>query len=488
MNNIDHAFHSAVELYLAELFEKWSGEKIEKIAPFPPSGSKREYYRLIGKTKSAIGVHNSDSHENRTFISFTHHFHQLGIAVPELYNEDLPRNIYLCQDLGDTTLLDHLTACKTKGTFPTEYYQKALDALVMFQVEGGEGLDFSLCYPRKSFDKQSILWDLNYFKYYFLKLSGVHFDEQGLEEDFNRFADYLVNTDCDYFLYRDFQARNIMVHHDKLYFIDYQGGRKGALQYDVASLLYQAKAAIPHDVRAKLLEHYLNSLSELIPVDHKLFVEHYHGYALARILQTLGAYGFRGLYERKEHFLESIPFAVQNLQWFLNNVSLRIELPSLTRALWSICDSSAFKPAIASDTKSNLTVSINSFSYKRGVPSDESGNGGGFVFDCRSIHNPGRYEDYKHLTGRDTEVITFLRKHSTVDEFLRHVYELVEPSVEDYVKRGFTNLMVSFGCTGGQHRSVYCADTLAKHLKRKYPITVTVHHTEQELKDWKNGE
>ncbi|NTW49272.1 MAG: phosphotransferase [Chlorobiales bacterium] len=487
MTNKSPIVLSTIESSLTELFEQWSGEKAEKIAPFPPSGSSREYYRLTGKTKTAIGVYNTDSHENRAFVSFTRHFLKLGFSVPELYQEDLAQNIYLCEDLGDTTLLDYLTECKSNNVFPLEHYQKALDTLAMLQVKGREGLDFSVCYPRQSFDRQSILWDLNYFKYYFLKLSGVPFDEEALETDFHRFANYLLNTDCDFFLYRDFQARNIMVHHDKLYFIDYQGGRKGALQYDVASLLYQAKATIAPELRANLLEHYLDSLSELIPVDRKLFVEHYYGYVLARILQTLGAYGFRGLYERKEHFLESIPFAVHNLRSFLSEVSLRIELPALTKALWFICDLPEFKPASPNETRSSLTVSINSFSYKRGIPADESENGGGFVFDCRALHNPGRYDDYKHLTGRDKEVILFLKKHSAVDEFLHNVYSLVDPSVETYIKRGFTNLMVNFGCTGGQHRSVYCTDMLAKHLTQKYPISVETHHIEQELKGWKNG-
>lgn len=478
------------ELHLRQLFETWSGEPVTNIRPLPPSGSYREYYRLSSSGYQAIGVYNADRKENIAFLEFTRHFLKKGLSVPKVYGEQLEHNVYLLQDLGNTTLFSHLASQRINGEFPRDlipWYKKTLESLLKIQVEAGKDLNYTHCYPRDSFDKQSMMWDLNYFKYYFLKLAKIPFDEQLLEDDFHRFCDYLLEADCTHFLYRDFQARNIMLHDDEPYFIDYQGGRRGALQYDLASILYQAKANIPHEIRYELLRHYLDVLEGLMPVDQDAFIQHFYGYVLIRHMQVLGAYGFRGFFERKNHFLESIPFALKNLSWILEHANFPVELPHLFSVLKGLTESEYLqkftpKPSM----QSPLTVRIQSFSYKSGIPQDPSGHGGGFVFDCRAIHNPGRYEPYKKLTGRDPEVITFLKRKSNIDEFLAHIFSIVDPAVENYIERNFDHLMISFGCTGGQHRSVYSADCLAKHLKNKYNIEIVLAHIEQEKKGWVN--
>ena len=468
---------------LIKLFENWSGEKAISISPLPPSGSYREYYRIKSKNKVALGVFNPDKKENIAFLKFSRHFLNKGLNVPEIYAEELEKSTYLIQDLGDTTLYSYLTNVYKSGIFPKELidmYKKVIEILPQFQINAAKDFDYSICYPRASFDKQSMIWDLNYFKYYFLKLSKIPFDEQDLENDFHKFTDYLLKTDCSFFLYRDFQSRNIMIYNNEIYFIDYQGGRKGALQYDLASLLYDAKADIPQYIRNELLEEYINNVRNLIDIKENEFIQYFYGYVLIRIMQAMGSYGFRGFYEKKEPFLQSIPYAIENLEYLLNNVTLPIEIPTLINVLKRVVDSQELKDL--GKTKNILKVSISSFSYKKGIPVDTSGNGGGFVFDCRAIHNPGRYEKYKHLTGLDNAVIEFLEKEKDLDNFLNNVYLLVDQSVENYQQRKFTNLMVNFGCTGGQHRSVYCSEMLAKHLKAKYDIEVGIHHIELDTK------
>jgi aminoglycoside/choline kinase family phosphotransferase len=384
------------------------------------------------------------------------------------------------QDLGDVTLFG-LIEEKRKSThdFPIEtvkIYQEVIRWLSEFQVKGSSFIDYNLCYPRAAFDRQSMMWDLNYFKYYFLKLAKVSFDEQKLEDDFESLADFLLRADGSYFMYRDFQSRNIMLFEGKSWFIDYQGGRKGPLQYDIASLLYDAKAAIPEQLREELLNNYLDALETQIPVDRKEFVRFYYGFALIRILQALGAYGFRGYYENKPHFLKSIPFAIQNLKMLLDNKLIPPGLPMLTSVLQEMIVNPRFLHSEI--IQSNLTVSIFSFSFKKTFPEDPGGNGGGFVFDCRALPNPGKIDEFKPLTGRDQRVIDFLKKEPSVDEFLNHAFALVDQSVKRYIERDFSSLMVSFGCTGGQHRSVYCAEELSKHLKAKFPVQVNLVHNE----------
>ncbi|HRD79155.1 MAG: phosphotransferase [Saprospiraceae bacterium] len=478
-----------IEHILADLFEKWAGESAYLVLPLAPSGSQRVYYRLQGPTKTAIGAYNPNRKENQAFISFSRHFKARQLPVPEIYAEDLDQDVYLQEDLGSTTLYSYLLQ---KGEYFPDYlvqiYRKAVEQLARLQIEGGKDLDYSVCYPRDAFDRQSMVWDFNTFKYYFLRLAYVPFDEQALEADFQRLADFLLQADCNHFMFRDFQTRNIMIKSGEPYFIDYQGGRRGALQYDLASLLYQAKAGMPEDIRQELLEHYIKTAGQFIHIDREQFIQYYHGYVLIRSIQTFGTYGFRGLFERKEYFLESIPFALRNVRWILENAHLPVEMPELTRAMYHLIESKRFEPFDKiKGASSLLTVTINSFSYKSGgIPEDPHGNGGGFVFDCRCINNPGRYEPYKKLTGRDEPVINFLKHHSHMGDYLNSVFHLVNDAVEDYIERSFTHLSVNFGCTGGQHRSVYAADALARHLKDKYGVRVELRHIEQERKNWQN--
>ncbi len=473
---------------LSELFETWAGEEAELILPLAPSGSNRAYFRLQGATKAAIGTYGIDPRENQAFVYFTQQLHAKGLPVPELYVSALDQNAYLQEDLGATTLYSFLLQ---KGdSFPDnlrQMYSKVVQQLARTQIEGGKDFDYSQCYPRAAFDKQSMLWDFNTFKYYFLKLADIPFDEQALETDIHRFADYLLQADCSHLMLRDCQSRNIMMRGGQPFFIDYQGGRQGALQYDLASLLWQAKANIPRDIRQALLDDYLEVASTLTDIQRNQFLEYYYGYVLIRCIQVLGTYGYRGLYERKEHFLKSIPYAIDNIRWLLENVTFKIQLPELESALHALVNSDRFTPFDTSKgNNSLLTVSVSSFSYKRGLPEDSSGNGGGFVFDCRGIHNPGRYEPYKRLTGRDKPVIQFLQQHSNMEDFLNNIYYIVDPVVENYIERSFTHLMINFGCTGGQHRSVYAADAMVRHLEFKFGVNVKLQHIEQELKHWEN--
>jgi aminoglycoside/choline kinase family phosphotransferase len=482
-NNTNALKRTKLEL-LNQIFENWSGSKALSINKLPASGSKREYYRITGNKHVAIGAINEDAAENLAFIGFTKHFLNLGLPVPEIYQTDLENHIYLLEDLGDTTLFNFLLEHRISTDFPKELfeiYKQVLHELPKFQITGSKHFNYSICYPRSSFDRQSMQWDLSYFKYYFLKLADIPFNEQLLEDDFNTLIDFLQSADCNYFVYRDFQSRNIMVQNHKLYFIDYQGGRKGALQYDVASLLYDAKADIPQSIREELLEYYMEQIKTYQTIDTEKFKEYYYGYVLIRIMQAMGAYGFRGFYEKKSHFLQSIPYALQNLAWIIQNVKLPIQIPVLNEVFKLLIHSEKlikFKPK--ENRKSALSVSISSFAYKNGIPEDSSGNGGGYVFDCRTIHNPGRYDQFKPFTGKDKAVIEFFEKETEAEKYLSHVFSLVDMSVDTYRERNFTNLMVSFGCTGGQHRSVYCAERMAEHLRQKYSIDVSLWHREQD--------
>lgn len=469
------------EQLLKGLFEKWANENATTINKLPQSGSSREYFRIKGEDKCAIGVFNNDYKENVAFIEFSKHFKKQGLKVPDIYNENLKYNIYLQEDLGYETLFSILEKNRNKEDY-TEILSKhtirVVQELPKFQLKAHQGLDYSNAYPREAFDKQSMQWDLSYFKYYFLKLAGISFDEQKLENDFQTFMEYLSSADSDYFLFRDFQTRNIMIKDDEPWFIDYQGGRKGALQYDLASFLYDSKANIPQYLREELLDVYIESAKDYFEIDPVKFKKQFYPFVLIRIMQAMGAYGFRGFYEKKSHFLKSIPFAINNLTWILDNIKFDIEIPHLLEALRNITKS---KKLINIAKTSILSVSINSFSYKKGIPQDISGNGGGFVFDCRWIHNPGRYEPYKKLNGRDQPVIDFLDKEIDMEIHLNSVYTLVDRAVERFIDRDFTHLMVNFGCTGGQHRSVYSAEHLAQHLKEKFNIKVRVNHIEQNI-------
>ncbi len=468
---------------LIEIFEKQFNEKVKNITRLARSGSAREYYRITSGNNSAIGVFNLDKKENIAFLEFTEKFSENNLNVPKIYDTNIDENVYLEEDLGDTTLFNYLSKVYQKGIFPGELinvYKNVLSILPKIQIEVDKNIDYSKCYPRHSFDRQSMMWDLNYFKYYFLKLANVSFDEQLLEDDFHKLCDYLLKHENDYFLFRDFQSRNIMLKEDKVYFIDYQGGRKGALQYDVASLLYDAKANIPEHIRKELLNHYIDELQKYIKIDKEKFIQQYYGYVLIRIMQAMGAYGFRGFYERKEHFLKSIPFAIKNMEFILKNVELPLKIPVLLEALNNIVKSKWLRTI--GKEKNNMTIRINSFAYKNGIPGDAKGNGGGFVFDCRGIMNPGRIDKYKPLTGKDEAVKKYLEEKTEINNFLQNVFNIVDGTIENYISRNFTDLLVNFGCTGGQHRSVYSAEKLSDHLQNKYDVSIILQHRELDAK------
>ena len=464
---------------LKQLFEQHYHFPAEQALPLQGKlgGSGRAIVRLSAGATSAVGIVYSVREENVAFLEFTRHFRRHRLPVPEIYAEDLGQGAYLEEDLGDTTLFDFLSRNRAGARiFPEaiEAYRRVVAELPRFQVEAGRDLNYKVCYPRGSFDRQSISWDLNYFKYYFLRLAGIPFNEQALEHDFGRLTKFLLSASHEYFLYRDFQSRNVMLRDDQPYFLDYQGGRKGALQYDIASLLYDGKADLPPELREELLDHYLESLGRFVNITRDAFMVHYYSYVYIRIMQALGAYGFRGFYERKAHFLQSVPYALENLRWLAAHVELPIEVPALMDAFKRMVDSEKLHNlATSADV---LTVRIFSFSFHGDRPVDESGNGGGFVFDARSLPNPGREEQFKSLTGLDVPVIDYLNQQGAVHQFLASALSLVDASVNVYQRRGFQNLMVCFGCTGGQHRSVYLAEQAAKHLQSSERVEVIVQH------------
>jgi len=468
---------------LKKLFEEHFHSAPERVQPLQGElgGSGRKIIRLSNAKDTAIGILYGVREENSAFLAFSRHFRWHGLPVPEVYAEDLNQGAYLEEDLGDTTLFEFLSKNRSGADIAppaVEAYRKVVAILPRFQVEAGRDLDYSACYPISSFDQQSIAWDLNYFKYYFLRLAGIPFSEGALEKDFRLLSDFLLEAPRDYFLYRDFQSRNVMLRDGQPYFVDYQGGRKGALQYDIASLLFDAKADLPPELRQQLLDHYLDKLADYIDLDREAFLRYYYAYVYVRIMQALGAYGFRGFYERKAHFLQSVPYALKNLRWLLHNVTLPIALPTLLGAFHSMLASEKLL-GLASEAE-NLAVRVFSFSFHREYPKDDSGNGGGFVFDGRSLPNPGREERFKPLTGKDAPVIDYLNQQESVHQFLASVLTLVDASIANYQQRGFKHLMVSFGCTGGQHRSVYLAEQLAKRLRDKSNVEVFVRHLELE--------
>src|SRR6202171_3484413 len=468
---------------LNRLFEEHFRSPVKRIQPLQGDlgGSGRKIIRLSDENSGAIGILYGVREENVAFLEFSKHFRAHGLPVPQIYGEDLDQGAYLEEDLGDTTLFEFLWKNRKGENIAApvvEAYRRVVEVLPRFQAEAGCDLNYDVCYPIGSFDRQSIAWDLSYFKYYFLRLAGIPFNEQALEDDFTRLTDFLLSAPRDYFLYRDFQSRNVMLRDGEPYFLDYQGGRKGALQYDIASLLYDAKADLPPELRRQLLDLYIEKLGEYVDVSREEFLHHYYAYVYVRILQALGAYGFRGFYERKAHFLQSVPYAMKNLRWLLHHVELPIAVPTLMGAFQSMLASEKLL-GLANEAE-NLGGRIFSFSFHRGLPKDESGNGGGFVFDGRSLPNPGREERFKALTGKDAPVIDYLNQQESVHQFLASVMSLVDASVSSYRQRGFKNLMVSFGCTGGQHRSVYLAEQLAKHFRATNGVEVAVRHLELE--------
>ena len=463
---------------LYPLFRGLFGCEPSEAAAMTGSGSHRQYFRLRAGDVSVIGVVGTDREENHAFLHLARHFAAAGIRVPRILAVSGDELSYLQEDLGPDSLFDRLAGGRESGTYPAEeraLLRKTMAALPKIQFAGAAGLDWDVCYPEPAFGERLVHFDLNYFKYCFLKATGLEFNEVRLQEDFDRLCADLCSDAGETFMYRDFQARNVMVRDGEPWFIDFQGGRRGPIHYDVASFVWQARSRYPEDLRCEMIAAYLDALREYVPdVDETAFRDRLRLFVLFRTLQVLGAYGYRGYFEKKPHFLSSIPFAMDNLRRLLRTPFA--DYPYLNGLLEKLVGMPQFYEC-AEDRR--LEVSIWSFAFKKGVPADRSGNGGGYVFDCRSINNPGKYEYYRQFTGMDPEVIRFLEDDGEAAAFLEHVYALVDAHVSRFIERKFTNLQVCFGCTGGQHRSVYCAEHLAAHLSRRFDIRITVNHREQ---------
>ena len=462
------------------LFLTNTQEKLTSICELSASGSNRKYYRLYCKDTTHIGVEGTSAEENRAFIAMSKHFTKMGLAIPKVFAVSEDELSYIQEDLGDTLLFDFINEGRKTGIFSDnekEMLQKTMRKLPALQVKGADGFDFSVCYPQAEFNKRSVLWDLNYFKYCFLKSTNVDFQENLLEDDFEKMAEVLLRTNTNTFMYRDFQTRNVMIKDGEPYFIDFQGGRCGPLQYDVASFLWQAKANFDNDMREELLKVYLQSLNKFMPVNELEFREQLRHFVLFRTLQVLGAYGFRGYIERKQHFLESIPFAIENLKQILSTDFS--EYPYFVNVLKQMTELEQFNKK--KDGRETLLVKVYSFSYRKGIPEDSTGNGGGFVFDCRSINNPGKFRKYMKITGLDEPVKKFLEEDGEITGFLENATNMTDVAVVKYIERGFTDLMICFGCTGGQHRSVYSAQRIAEHISMKFGVDVQLIHREQNI-------
>lgn len=470
----------SIEKIVSDSFSRWHGAVPDRIIQLPASGSSRQYFRITAGDGSYIMAFNPDGRENKAFIAMSRHFHSLGFPVPEVLAEDPGSHLYLLNDLGDTNLFALLPHDHRVTVFDDRVvalYRKVIGWLPLFQTKGAAELDFSICYPRRAFDRHSMMWDLNFFKYYFLKISGIPFDEQLLEDSFEAFTKHLLQADGHYFMYRDFQSRNVMIVNDEPWFIDFQGGRQGPLQYDIASLLFDAKANIPFGLRIDLLNHYIEKLSEVAEVDEQHFRSYYYDFVLIRVMQALATYGFRGGVEKKPLFLQSMPYALNNLKWLAVNGHLPEHNPYLAALVERTI--TTLPVVFPPEAKKGLNISIKSFSYRKGIPTDLSGNGGGFVFDCRVLPNPGRIDAYRPYSGLDAGVISFLEQQGEVKEFLESAKKLVINAIKTYVDRGFEHLTVNFGCTGGQHRSVYCAEKMAAAIKEQFQVHIDLQHEER---------
>ncbi len=479
-----------IQNILAELTHS-IGETPMEILPIAASGSARKYYRIVTDKRTLIGTYSENTEENEAFLAFSKHFHDLGLNVPEVFAVNAEQTCYLQSDFGDDNLFAHVQKTLMAGGFGEnviQLYKQALKHLVKLQVLGHQGLDYSKAYPTECFDRQAIIDDLNYFKYYFVKPhEEIDFNETRLGKDFEAFADFVSHAPCDFFMYRDFQSRNIMVKDNELYFIDFQGGRKGPLNYDVVSLLYQVKAQIPQTVRNELIQYYKEELRQFVNPEEVNFDLYQPYFVYLRLLQVLGAYGFRGLIQKKSHFIESIPYALKEIQALAQAQPLS-DYPELQHVIEQFSKIEQRYQAILQPPTGKLTVTVNSFSFRKGYPNDFSGNGGGFVFDCRALPNPGREPEFKTKTGRAWEVIDYLMAKPPVHVFLDHVKAIVRQSVDNYKERHFSDLMVSFGCTGGQHRSVFFAQTIYEWLKATYPdIHLVLNHIERKIKEEHNA-
>ena len=464
---------------LKSLFESYSGRQLVSLSELPSSGSHRRYFRLEGGNLSLIGVRGTSKEENLAFIGLSSHFRSKGLKVPAVLAQSEDAMYYIQEDLGDKMLFDLVSQGRESGIYSaweTDLLCSAIERLPSLQFLGAEGLDWENSHLQPAFDGRMIEFDLNYFKYCFLKATGLEFDEQALQDDFERLKADLLKEDSNTFMHRDFQARNIMIHDSEPYIIDFQGGRRGPIYYDVASFVWQARSRFPEGLRQELIRTYLRALRSYAKVDEKIFRERLRLFVLFRTLQVLGAYGFRGYFEKKPHFIASVPYALGNIRSLLQTPFS--DYPHLNDILLQLTNMPQFNE-IPQDRP--LQVHIYSFAYKKGIPADTTGNGGGYVFDCRSINNPGKYEHYRQFNGNDPEVIRFLEDDGEVTVFLDSVFKLVDAHVKRFIERKFTNLQVCFGCTGGQHRSVYCAERLARHLADKFSVKILLTHREMNI-------
>lgn len=473
---------------LIQLYSETFGKAPQQVEKLPASGSNRQYYRM----HNCIGCIGTSTEENAAFFHLAQRFGSLNLPVPHVYAMSADQTCYLQEDLGDQSLYGFLQGQRTGDGHYSDLaitmLRTVMSDLPRFQIEGASEDVYTHCYPQKYFDERTVHFDLNYFKYNFLKLVGLEFNEVQLEDDFDRLCHDLLAVEEQGFMYRDFQARNVMLKDNRPYYIDFQGGRRGPVYYDVASFLWQASAHYSDELREELIDVYSKPLQQYVSIDKDVFMTRLRLFVFFRTLQVLGAYGYRGLWERKQHFINSIPAALENLKQCID-WGVADSYPYLRETLTSLL---TFKVShllpqkgegFQSQAPSSLVIRIYSFSYKspEGIPQDESGNGGGYVFDCRSTHNPGRYAEYKQMTGLDQPVIDFLEKDGEILTFLDSIYRLADFHVQRYIDRGFTSLMFSFGCTGGQHRSVYSAQHLAEHLHQKFGIEVHLCHREQHI-------
>jgi aminoglycoside/choline kinase family phosphotransferase len=462
---------------LSLLFREYTGNSPENLVVLPKSGSDRIYLRMTRGDFSVLGVWNPNRKENDAFTGFASHFKSIGLRVPGVYKYLPEEMVYLTEDLGD---LDLVTWVMQNRGNPTgqekilEIYRKVLRELVRFQFEADTELDYGLCYPRKKFDRSSVMWDLYYFKYMFLKLSGTGFNEQLLEDDFMKIVSEIENVTTEGFLYRDFQSRNIMIKDDLPWFIDFQGGRKGAPHYDVASLLLDPYVELEKQLHDRLLDYYL-SLLRIDNIGKKNdFITEYRIFGVVRLLQALGAYGFRGLYERKPGFTDSIPPAVRQLNRIFELKEIRDMLPELSQIVNSLYNKWGRSET---DGRKKTTVIIESFSFRKGIPETFIAEGG-FMFDCRHLTDPYEYEELRLLNGKDKKVIDFFDGKKDIQGMVGNAYHLIIGSLESSGIEKFSTLRVCFGCYSGRHRSVYCAETVASMLKGKKYAEVLVYHNE----------
>lgn len=470
-----------VRIAIEKAFRRWKGTPPEIITRLPQSGSDRIYFRLTYPEDQVIGAYNPSREENDAFVGFSNHFRSKELRVPEIYVYYPEQNIYFLEDLGDINLFTWLAQRSDEERFNEEteaLFMTIAADLVRIQTEGVRGLNLSLCYPHRSFDRQSIVWDMNYYKYMFLKLISAPFNETRLERDFEALTRFLLDAGQDYFLFRDFQTANIMIRDGIPWYIDYQGGRLGAPHYDIASLVYDAKAYIPSGLRKKTLDRHLDLFAAATGKPGESLEKYTGAFVLIRLMQALGAFGFRGLHENKPTFSESIVPAVELMNELLAGDNVKLDLPELKKASEAVPLQRKYR--ILSHYQQMVTINIESFSYVKGKTLNYD-NGGGFVFDCRGLRNPVHVPGLAELTGFDPEVAEFFGNDDEAVAFAGDCSNIIRNSLPMLRRKGVLEINVAFGCIGGQHRSVWCAARVASMLSAMPGVTVSIRHAELDV-------